>query len=118
MPAFGVAVDLLGRIASPALWAGRLVLIGAIAMNIGALRSNGDEWANRAASERTLLDLVAGSPASATVDRSIAPLAPFSPDVRMGDIAELVADGAIHPRAPASSDEQAGLDNALSQQSP
>jgi hypothetical protein len=117
MPAFGVAVDLLAQLTAPALWAGRLVLIGATAMNVGALRSNGNEWANRAAEERTLLELVAASPRTATVDQSIAPL-DFSPDVRIGDLAELIADGAIHPRLPATPDEQALVDNALSQPPP
>jgi hypothetical protein len=118
MPAFGIAVDLLARIAPPAQWAGRLLLTGAVAMNIGALRSNGAAWATRAAGERNLLELVAASPALATVDQSIAPLYPFSPDVRIGDIAELVADGAIHPHAATTPQDQALVDAALSQPSP
>jgi hypothetical protein len=118
MPAFGIAVDLLARIAPPAQWAGRLVLVGATAMNIGALRSNGDAWATRAAQERNLLELVAASPAIATVDQSIAPLYAFSPDVRIGDLAELVADGAIHPHAATTPEEQALVDNALTQPAP
>ncbi|MEA3183758.1 MAG: hypothetical protein QOJ74_235 [Ilumatobacteraceae bacterium] len=117
IPAFGVAVDQLGRIGPPAVWAARLLLIGSVAMNIAALRTNGDDWATRSADERNILELVAASPATATVDQSIAPL-PFSPDVRISDIAELVADGAIHPRAPASVLEQALVDNALSQPQP
>jgi hypothetical protein len=118
MPAFGVAVDQLVRIGSPAIWAGRLMLIGAIAMNIGALRSNGNDWANLAAGERNLLELVAASPAFPTVDKSIAPLYDFSPDVRIGDLPELVADGAIHPHAATTPAEQALVDKALSQTSP
>ncbi len=62
MPAFGVAVDQLARIATPALWAGRLVLIGATAMNLSALHSNGNDWANKAIAERNILELVAASP--------------------------------------------------------
>ena len=118
MPAFGVAVDQLARIGSPAIWAGRLVLIGAMAMNFGALRSNGNDWANRAASERNVLELVAASPAVSTVAKDIAPIAPFSPDVRIGDLAELVTDGAIHPHAAATPAEQALVDTALKQTSP
>jgi hypothetical protein len=117
MPAFGVAVDQLSRIGSPAVWAGRLLLIGATAMNLSALRSNGSEWANRAAAERNLLELVATSPTLSTINPSIAPLS-FSPDVRINDIAELVADGAIHPHAPATPEEQALVDKALSQPPP
>ncbi|MGZ4679954.1 MAG: hypothetical protein ACXVIH_08265, partial [Ilumatobacteraceae bacterium] len=118
MPAFGVAVDQLSRIGTPAIWAGRLVLIGAMAMNIGALRSNGNDWANRAAAERNVLDLVAGSPRVSTVAKDIAPIAPFSPDVRVVDLPELIADGAIHPRAATTPQEQALVDTALSQTSP
>ncbi len=117
MPAFGVAVDLLARLTPPALWAGRLLLVGATAMNIGALRSNGNEWANRAAAERNVLELVAASPSIATVNQAIAPL-PFSPDVRIGDLAQLVADGAIHPRLATTAAEQALVDQALSQPPP
>jgi hypothetical protein len=117
IPAFGVAVDQLGRIAEPALWAGRLVLLSATAMNVAALKSNGEDWAARAAGERTLLELIAGSPAFSTVDRSNSPL-PFSPDLMIGDLPELIADGAIHPQAPATPDQQALVDAALNPPSP
>ena len=118
MPAFGVAVDQLARVAPPALWAGRLVLVAAAAMNVGALRSNGNDWANRAAAERNVLELVAASPAVSTVAGDIAPIAPFSPDVRIADLSELVADGAIHPHAATTPAEQTLVDTALRQTSP
>jgi hypothetical protein len=47
----------------------------------------------------------------------VSPLA-FSPDVRIGDIPELVADGAIHPHPATTPAEQALVDAALSQHSP
>ena len=117
IPAFGVAVDQLDRIGAPAVWAARLVLIGAMAMNLSALRSNGAEWANRAAAERNLLEMIAASPAVTTFDPAIAPLS-FSPDVRLGDLAELVDDGAIHPRAAVTSEERTLVEEALSQLPP
>ncbi len=117
IPAFGIAVDQLARLGTPVVWAGRLLLIGATAMNVGALRSNSSDWANRAIAERHVLDLVAASPSLATINPSTAPL-PFSPDVRIGDLAELVADGAIHPRAAATPEDQALVDAALSQPPP
>jgi hypothetical protein len=117
IPAVGVAVDQLARIGSPALWAARLLLIGATGMNISALRTNSDEWAARAAEERNTLDLLAASPAISTVNQAIAPLS-FSPDVRISDLAELVADGAIHPRVASSPVEQGLVDFALSQPPP
>jgi hypothetical protein len=43
---------------------------------------------------------------------------PFSPDVRILDIPELIADGAIHPHAAATPAEQAAVDAALSQPVP
>ena len=93
-PRVRVAVDQLARIASPALWAGRLLLLGATAMNISALRTNGDDWAKRAIAERNVLELVAASPTLSTVEGGVAP-SPFSPDVRIVDLPELIADGAI-----------------------
>ncbi|HEX3088114.1 MAG TPA: hypothetical protein VHQ23_05625 [Ilumatobacteraceae bacterium] len=115
MPAFGVAVDQLARIATPALWAGRLVLIGATAMNLSALHSNGNDWANKAIAERNILELVAASPLTPAADPMIAPLFPESPDVRLIDLPELVADGAIHPRPASTPEEQALVATALAQ---
>jgi hypothetical protein len=115
MPAFAVAVDQTARLSPALLWAARLVLIGAIGMNIGALRSNGAAWADRAQGERNLFALVAGSPATANADPRVAP-APFSPDVRVADLPTLVAGGAITPRPPATPQEQQLVDAALSQQ--
>lgn len=117
IPAFGVAVDQLARIGAPALWAARLLLIGSVMMNIGSLRSNGTEWANRSGGERNLLEMVAASPSFPTTDPSVAPLA-FSPDVRIQDIPELIADGAIHPHPATTPAEQALVDAALSQHAP
>jgi hypothetical protein len=117
IPAFGVAVDQLARVASPALWAGRLLLLGATAMNISALRTNGNDWAYRAIAERNVLELIAASPALSTVEGGVAPL-PFSPDVRIVDLPELIADGAIHPHAATTPDELAVVDQALSEPVP
>jgi hypothetical protein len=117
VPVFGVAVDQLARLGSPVIWAGRLLLIGATAMNVGALRSNGNDWANRAIAERNVLELIAASPALSTVEGGVAPL-PFSPDVRIVDIPALIADGAIHPHAATTPAEIAAVDQALSQPVP
>jgi hypothetical protein len=118
IPAFGIAVDLLSRLAPVALRAGQLLLVAAIGMNISALRSNGNEWANRAAAERNILELVAVSPSRTTVPQDLTPLPDFSPDVQIRDIDELVADGAITPRAPATPEEQALVDKALAPSAP
>jgi hypothetical protein len=117
LPAFGVAVDQLLRIGAPAVWAARLLLIGAMAMNIGSLRTNSTAWADRAGGERNLLGLIAASSGFPTTDPSVSPLS-FSPDVRIGDIPELVADGAIEPHPAATPEEQALVTAALSQRAP
>ena len=117
IPAFGVAVDQLARIGLPAIWAGRLLLIGATAMNVSALQSNSKEWATRSSDERMVLELVAASPTISTINQAIAPLS-FSPDVRISDLTELIADGAIHPHVATTADEQALVEAALSQPPP
>ena len=86
-------------------------------MNVGALKSNGDDWAARSAEERNLLELIAASPTTPAVDTPTS-LLPFSPDLDIGDLPELVADGAIHPRAAATPEEQALVAKALSQPAP
>jgi hypothetical protein len=86
-------------------------------MNVGSLRSNSESWAERAAAERNVLELVAAAPEATTLNPSIAPL-PFSPDVRLGDIPRLVADGAIRPRAATTPAEQALVTAGLSQPPP
>jgi hypothetical protein len=117
VPVFGVAVDQLIRLGTPVVWAGRLLLIGAAAMNISALRTNSEEWANRSTAERDVLDLIAASPTLSTVEPGAAPL-PFSPDLRILDIPVLIADGAIHPRAAVTPGELAAVNAALSQPVP
>ena len=117
IPVFGVAVDQLVRLGSPVVWAVRLLLIGATAMNVGALRSNGNDWANRAIAERNVLELIAASPALSGVEGGVAPL-PFSPDLRILDIPELIADGAIHPHGALTAADQAAIGQALSQPVP
>jgi hypothetical protein len=43
---------------------------------------------------------------------------PFSPDVRVLDIPELIGDGAIHPRPAVTPEDQAAIHAALSQPVP
>ena len=78
---------------------GRVILILALLLSLGSLRTNSASWATRAAEERRLLELIAGSGLAAQVDPSFQPL-PFSPDVRISSIPMLVAEGAIAPRNP------------------
>lgn len=98
-PVFAVAIDQLRRISFEAQCVGRVVLIIALLLSLGSLRTNSASWANRATEERRLLELIAGSGLAAQVDPSFQPL-PFSPDVRISSIPMLVDEGAIAPRTP------------------
>ena len=111
-PGFAVAVDRLRQLAPEALWAGRLVLVAAIGVNGGALHSNSSAWATRSTDERHVLELIAGSPLSATVDPNLRPL-PFSPDVSIASLPALIADGAFEPLVPSTPDEEALVRSAL-----
>ena len=99
VPAFGLAVDQMHRLGEPALLAGRLALCAAAITQVGKLDSNANHWAGIASDERNRLELIAGAPLPAGFDMSLACLE-FSPDVRCGDIAGLVDEGAISPREP------------------
>lgn len=101
VPAFGLAVDQMHRLGEPALLAGRLALCAAVVTQVGTLHSNGESWANISSDERSRLELIAGAPLPADFDMSLECLK-FSPDVRCGDIAGLVDEGAIAPRQAAN----------------
>ena len=84
----------------------------AIAVNAGALHTNGSQWKIRAQDERRTFELIAGSPLAATVDQDLRPV-PFSPDVSIASLAMLVADGAIVPRTPSTPEEEELVRKAL-----
>ncbi len=104
-PAMALAFDQAHRFAPWARWVPRVVLVLAIGRNAVLLSDRGRDWAARSDDERTVLELVAGTDVSATVDPGVV-LLPFSPDLRLGDIAFLVDEGAIEPRTPTTDDER------------
>jgi hypothetical protein len=112
VPAFAIAVDRMRVIAPEAIWAGRIVLLAAVVVNAGLLHSDGSQWKLRAAAERNVLELIAGSPLAETVEPDLRPL-PFSPDVNIAALPTLVADGAIDPRVPSTPEEEALVREAL-----
>jgi hypothetical protein len=112
VPPFALAVDQLRRISAEAVWVGRVVLVAALVLNLGSLRTNSSEWALRAADERRTLELIAGSGLAGQADPAHQPI-PFSPDVRVADLDELVDEGAIVPRPPATPEEMALVRAAL-----
>lgn len=112
-PMLAVAIDRLGVLAQPALYAARLVLVASVLLNIGQMLSFGSDWAKRSTCDHVALDLLAAVPdRTATLDPQYQPLA-FSLDVRIADLPYLIEEGAITPRAPASQEEQSILDAAL-----
>jgi len=111
-PVLGVGLDQAHRFAHWARWLPRVVLIVALGRNLIWLSDSGGEWAQRAEQERTIFSLVAGSPERSTVDPDRW-MVDFSSDVRVGDLAEMVEDGAINPRAPRTAEERAIVAEAL-----
>jgi hypothetical protein len=111
-PVFALAVDQLGRWGRYPRLAGRSLLVVSVVLSAGSLATNGATWGLRASEERRTLELIAGSDLLPTADPTHRPL-PFSPDVRVSDIAELVADGTIHPIVPSSPAEVEQVRQAL-----
>ncbi len=100
-PVFGLAVDQMIRLGRPVLLAGQLALCAAAVLQVGTLHTKADYWSGVSSDERSRLELIAGAPLPADFDLS-RPCLTVSPDVRCGDIAGLVAEGAITPRQPAN----------------
>jgi hypothetical protein len=111
-PAFALTVDQLGRVAGEARWAGRVILLAAVALNLGALRADSAHWAIASRAEKRLFELVAGSDLVATVDPATV-LSPRSPDVNVSDLPVLVDNDAITPRPPANNVEVQEVRQAL-----
>ncbi|MEX1106739.1 MAG: hypothetical protein WEB78_11110 [Ilumatobacteraceae bacterium] len=109
---FALAVDQLRRYSPTALAIGRGLLVVSILTNIRYFSDAGDEWAARSTNARTTFELVAGSPLRNEVDPSVTPV-PFDPDVTVGRLPILVAEGAITPRPPTTPAEVALVRAAL-----
>jgi hypothetical protein len=111
-PVLGVALDQARRYAAWAPWLVRVVLVVAIARNAIWLDHGGDFWSAQAESDRRTFELVAGSAQVVTADPNRS-LTELSPDVHVGDLGRLVADGAIVPATPMSPEELAIVARAL-----
>jgi hypothetical protein len=116
-PVLALGLDQAHRFAPWARWIPRVVLVIAVGRNAVWLSDYGGDWAQRAAEERNIFSLVAGSPERSTADPDHW-MVPFSPDVRISDLDQLVEDGAITPRAPATPEERALVARALAQPVP
>ena len=111
-PAFGLAIDQLARISREARWAGLGVLGLAIALNLGTLREATTSWALKADYERQTLELIAGSGLMTQADPNRFPFLD-SPDITIGSLPSMVAQGALSPRVPATDEERQRVRDAL-----
>ena len=111
-PVLALGLDQAVRFASWARWIPRLLLMLAIVRNVDWMNDGADYWASLSSADRQTFELVAGSDARLEVppDRSMSTV---SPDVRVGNLPELVADGAITPRTPTTEQERAVVAYAL-----
>ncbi len=107
-PAFALAVEQLARVATVALWAGRIVLAFAVLVNLGWLVNNGDKFAAESQHEKGTFELIAGSGLIAQADAGHIPEL-LSSDVSVRWVPWLVEQHAITARVPAN---QAELDRA------
>ncbi len=110
-PAFGLAIDRARRFGPEVLLAARLVLVVALVVNLGTLRSAGGTFGRASRHEQLAFALVAGADTSG-LPASHVPV-PNSPDVTLGHLPQLVEDGAFTPRVPANDMERALLQAAL-----
>jgi hypothetical protein len=111
-PAVGLSVDSARRLAPELLAAARIVLIAALVLNLGTLRSAGATFGRASRYERRVFSLVAGSEQAKSLDPNFVPV-PNSPDVNLWELPQLVDEGAITPAQPADAAEQALLDETL-----
>jgi hypothetical protein len=111
-PAVGLTVDATRRLAPELLLAARVVLIAALVLNLGTLRSAGATFGRASQYERRVFSLVAGYEPVATLDPNFVPV-PNSPDVNVWELPQLVQAGAIAPAQPVDAAEQALLDETL-----
>lgn len=116
-PAFGLAVDQLARISREARWAGLGVLGLALALNVGTLRELTTSWAISSGNERRTLELIAGSGLAGQADPNRFPFLD-SPDITIGSLASMVAQGALTPRVPVTDLELRQVRDALGLPSP
>ena len=84
----------------------------AIGRNIVWMHDGAQYWAGQSSNDRRTFELVAGSEARNEVPPDRA-MSEFSPDVKVGDLDELVADGAITPKVPTTPEELAIVAKAL-----
>jgi hypothetical protein len=111
-PLLALAIDRLGQLSDSLAWAARLTVALSVMINLGLLGSYARDWADRSDEQRTAFELLAGSPRTADADPTVRPV-PFSPDVTLGDIPWLVAEGAITPRPVVTPEDTALLEAAL-----
>ncbi|MCU1393643.1 MAG: hypothetical protein JWM34_2071 [Ilumatobacteraceae bacterium] len=112
VPAFGLAVDRLARIAREARWAGLGVLCAAIAVNVSTLVESSNHWAVLSGGERHTFELIAGSGRAGEVDPNRY-IFLDSADVTVGSLASMVEQGALTPVVPVTDADNKVVADAL-----
>lgn len=111
-PVLALGLDQARRFAPWGVWVVRVLLLFAITRNVMWMSQRSDYWAGVSGSDRQLFELVAGSPRLSEAEPN-RPISMSSPDVRVGDIEQLVSDGAIVPVQPVTPEQQAQVAAAL-----
>lgn len=111
-PVLALGFDQARHFAPWARWIPRVLLLVAIARNVAWMDDGASYWSGLSGDDRRLFSLVAGSESrhEAAPDRSMSVV---SPDVRVSDLDQLVADGAITPVTPSTPEEEARVAAAL-----
>ena len=112
VPTLGLAVDQLRRFDRRALLLAYALLALALVQNVRLLVRSGDDWSDRAAQARHLFEQVATDPRSLTVDQSLR-ISTFNPDVTIGSLRYLAAEGAIAAGVPVDPSLREQLDRVF-----
>jgi len=112
VPTLGLAVDQLRRFDRRALLLAYALFSLSLAQNVRLLVRSGDDWADRAARARHLFEQVAADPRSLTVDQSLR-ISAFNPDVTIGSLQYLAAEGAIATGVPVDASLHDQLDRVF-----
>jgi hypothetical protein len=111
-PILAVALDQARHFAGWARWVPRVALVLILARNVHWMDQRGGAWADRANADRRVMSLVVGSEGFAGVP-IITSISLDSPEVRAGDAAYLVEQGAIDPVTPRNDHEHRIVDDVL-----
>jgi hypothetical protein len=112
VPTLGLAVDQLRRFDRRALLLAQLLLAVALVQNVRLLVRSSDDWADRSAAARHLFSVVWVDPRTAGADQSFR-ISTFNPDVTLGSLQYLDAEGALEDVVVLTGEEATVVDRIL-----